>query len=49
VCRNLKLDRAWVVRRGQPALRFRLREGHLQQVTVSSPDAAHLAAQLGGR
>src|SRR5262249_42964773 len=49
VCRSLKLDRAWVVRRGQPALRLRVsNHGHLAQVTVSTPDAAALAAQLRG-
>src|ERR1700722_14789207 len=46
VCRSLRLDRVWVVRRGMPALTFSVRgDGHLRQVTVSSRDAASLAAK----
>ena len=48
VCRSIKLDRAWIVRRGVPALSFTVSDGGpLQQVTVSAPDAAELARRLG--
>jgi hypothetical protein len=47
VCRSIRLDRAWAVRRGVPALRFAVRNhGALEQVTVSSPDAHALAQRL---
>jgi hypothetical protein len=47
VCRSIRLDRAWVVRRGVPALSFAVRNhGALEHVTVSSPDACELARRL---
>jgi hypothetical protein len=47
VCRGIKLDRAWIVRRGVPALTFTVRDGSpLAHVTVSTPDAAELARRL---
>jgi hypothetical protein len=47
VCRTIRLDRAWVVRRGVPALSFAVRNhGALEQVTLSTPQARELALQL---
>jgi hypothetical protein len=47
VCRSISLDRAWVVRRGVPALSFAVRNhGALEHVTVSTPDAHELAQRL---
>jgi hypothetical protein len=47
VCRSIRLDRAWAVRRGVPALTFAVRNhGALEQVTVSTPDAQALAQRL---
>ncbi len=47
VCRSIRLDRAWAVRRGVPALTFAVRnDGVLEQVTVSTPDAHALAQRL---
>jgi len=49
VCRSIRLDRAWVVRRGVPALSFAVRnQGPLEHVTVSTPDAHALARRLRG-
>jgi hypothetical protein len=49
VCRSIRLDQAWAVRRGVPALCFAVHNsGTLQRVTVSTPDARELAARLGG-
>jgi hypothetical protein len=49
VCRTIRLDRAWVVRRGVPALSFAVRnQGALEQVTLSTPQARELALQLCG-
>jgi hypothetical protein len=49
VCRSIKLDRAWIVRRGVPALSFAVHDGGtLTRVTVSTPDAAALARRLHG-
>jgi hypothetical protein len=49
VCRTIRLDRAWVVRRGVPALSFAVRnDGALEQVTLSTPQARELARQLCG-
>jgi hypothetical protein len=47
VCRTIKLDQAWVVRRGVPAVSFAV-HGHpsLRRVTVSSPDARELVRSL---
>ena len=48
VCRSIRLDRAWVVRRGVPALSFAVHNhGALEHVTVSTPDALELAGLLG--
>ena len=48
VARTIRLDRAFVVRRGVPALSFAVRNhASLQQVLVSTPDAAQLAERLG--
>lgn len=48
VCRSIRLDQAWVVRRGVPAVSFAVRNaGALERVTVSSPDARGLAGRLG--
>lgn len=47
VCRSIRLDRAWAVRRGVPALSFAVRNHRvLQQVTVSTPRAGDLVHQL---
>jgi hypothetical protein len=49
VCRSIRLDRAWVVRRGVPALSFAVRNhGALERVTVSTRDAHELARRLSG-
>jgi hypothetical protein len=48
VARTIRLDRAFVVRRGVPALSFAVRNhGPLQSVLVSSRNAAQLAERLG--
>jgi hypothetical protein len=47
VCRTIRLDRAWMVRRGVPALSVAVRNhGALERVTVSTPQARELARQL---
>ena len=47
VCRSIRLDRAWAVRRGVPALSFAVRDhGALEHVTVSTPDARELVRLL---
>jgi hypothetical protein len=49
VCRTIRLDRAWAVRRGVPALSFAVHNhGTLERVTVSTPDAHELAQILRG-
>lgn len=49
VCRSIRLDQAWIVRRGVPALSFAVRNhGALRHVTVSAPDARELARRLRG-
>jgi hypothetical protein len=49
VCRSIRLDQAWAIRRGVPALSFAVRnQGPLERVTVSTPDAQELARRLGG-
>jgi hypothetical protein len=49
VCRTIRLNRAWAVRRGVPALSFAVRnQGALEHVTVSTPDARELALRLNG-
>jgi hypothetical protein len=47
VCRTIRLDHAWAVRRGVPALSFAVcNHGALERVTVSTPDALELAQRL---
>ena len=47
VARTIRLDQAFVVRRGVPALSFAVRnEGKLSRVLVSTPDAEELARRL---
>jgi hypothetical protein len=50
VARTIRLDRAFVVRRGVPALSFAV-HGHapLRSVLVSTPDAAMLARRIGSQ
>ena|ERR1700722_1308995 len=49
VCRSIRLDQAWAIRRGVPALSFAVRNhGALERVTVSTPDAPQLARRLSG-
>ena len=48
VCRSIRLDEAWAVRRGVSALSFAVRnQGALERVTVSTNDARELARRLG--
>jgi hypothetical protein len=48
VARSLRLDEAWIVRRGVPALSFSVADGGtLRRVLVSTPDAHELARVLG--
>ena len=50
VARTIRLDRAFVVRRGVPALSFAVRNNEpLRSVLVSTPDAARAGAGAGGR
>jgi FAD/FMN-containing dehydrogenase len=50
VCRTIRLDRAWAVRRGVPALSFAVRnQGALERVTVSTPEARDLVRRLADR
>jgi hypothetical protein len=47
VARTIRLDQAFAVRRGVPALSFTVRnQGALEHVLVSTPDAEALARQL---
>jgi hypothetical protein len=47
VARTIRLDEAFVVRRGVPALSFAVRNhGALSRVLVSTPDAQELARRL---
>jgi hypothetical protein len=49
VARTIRLDEAWLVRRGVPALSFAVRnKGALRRVAVSTPDAQALAQRLKG-
>ena len=49
VARTIRLDQAFVVRRGIPALSFAVRnKGALHRVLVSTPDAEQLAKRLQG-
>ena len=47
VARTIRLDQAFIVRRGIPGLSFAVHNhGSLNRVLVSTPDAAKLAQQL---
>jgi hypothetical protein len=47
VARTIRLDQAWLVRRGVPALSFSVRnKGALRRVVVSTPEAGTLARRL---
>ncbi len=47
VARTIRLDEAWLVRRGVPALSFSVRnKGALRRVVVSTPEAEMLARRL---
>jgi hypothetical protein len=47
VARTIRLDQAFVVRKGVPALSFAVHnEGTLRRVLVSTPDAQELVRQL---
>jgi hypothetical protein len=47
IARTIRLDQAFLVRRGMPALSFAVRGREpLRSVLVSTPDAAELAARL---
>lgn len=47
VARTIRLDEAWLVRRGVPALCFSVRnKGALRRVVVSTPEAQALAQRL---
>lgn len=47
VARNLRLDEAFIIRRGIPALSFAVEDGgRLKRVLVSTPRAAELAREL---
>jgi hypothetical protein len=47
VARTIRLDQAWLVRRGVPALSFAVRnKGPLRRVVVSTPEAGVLARRL---
>jgi hypothetical protein len=49
VARTIRLDQAWVVRRGLPALSFSVsNRAALRRVIASTPDAHELARQLTG-
>jgi hypothetical protein len=49
VARTIRLDEAWLVRRGVPALAFSIQDGGvLRRVTVSTTDAEELARKLAG-
>ncbi len=47
VARSLRLDEAFIVRRGMPALSISIGgDGHLRRVLASTPDAAELAGRI---
>jgi hypothetical protein len=47
IARTIALDRAFIVRRGVPALSFAVRnQGALRRVLVSTPEASELAREL---
>jgi hypothetical protein len=48
IARTIRLDEAWLVRRGMPALSFSVNDGRaLKRVIVSTPEAEALARRLG--
>jgi hypothetical protein len=48
VARTIRLDEAWLIRRGAPALSFAVQDGGvLRRVTVSTSEAEELARKLG--
>jgi hypothetical protein len=50
IARTIRLDEAFVVRRGVPGLSFTVRNhAPLRRVLVSTPEAAELARRLEGR
>ena len=50
VCRSIRLDRVWAVRRGVPALSFAVQNHHvLRHVSASTPQAHQLARELAAR
>jgi hypothetical protein len=50
VARTIRLDEAWLVRRGVPALSFSVRnKGALRRVVVSTSEAQTLARRLADR
>ena len=50
VARTISLDRAFIVRRGVPALSFDVaNKGALRHVLVSTPEASEIARELQGR
>jgi hypothetical protein len=49
IARTIRLDEAFVVRRGVPGLSFAVQDGGtLRRVLVSTPEAEQLARELGG-
>jgi hypothetical protein len=47
VCRSIRLDQVWAIRRGVLALSFAVHNhGALEHVTVSTPDALELVQRL---
>jgi hypothetical protein len=50
VARTIRLDRAFILKRGLPALSFSVRnQPPLERVLVSTPDAKELARLIGSR
>jgi hypothetical protein len=50
VARTIRLDRAFILKRGLPALSFSVRNHPpLERVLVSTPDAKKLARRIGSR
>lgn len=48
VCRTIRLDQVFIVRRGVPGLSFSVHDGRtLKRVIVSTPEARELAKTLG--
>jgi hypothetical protein len=48
ICRTIRLDQVFLVRRGLPALSFSVDDGRpLRRVLISTPQARELARRLG--